>query len=73
MLRSAPPEQRKTLLHLVVKRISVNAEHKIDNVELTFDESLQKHFFELDPSAENEEGSFRYARKAPLRKFSLAI
>jgi site-specific DNA recombinase len=73
VLRSAPPEQRKTLLHLVVKRITVNAQHKIDSVELNFNESVQKHFFELGPSAEKAEGSFRCAGNAPVRRFSLAI
>jgi hypothetical protein len=52
LLKKSPPETQKTLLHTVVKQIHMKDRKK----ELEFDPTIQKHFFELAPSAKTVEG-----------------
>ncbi|WP_188066565.1 hypothetical protein [Brevibacillus brevis] len=49
-------EQRKMLLHMVIKKITLNKQRKIENIELIFDESTEKYFSTIDPSVNNAEG-----------------
>ncbi|MBD2860680.1 hypothetical protein [Paenibacillus oceani] len=44
MLTAAPFEQRKTLLHLFIKRITMNESKKIETIELSFDENVDSYF-----------------------------
>ncbi|MCP3775218.1 recombinase family protein [Paenibacillus sp. MZ04-78.2] len=45
VLTTAPFEQRKTLMHLFIKRITVNTSKKIETIELSFDENMDSYFF----------------------------
>lgn len=65
LLQASSLEQRKTLLHLVIQKITVNDKKEIDKIELTFDERSQRHFLTCDPSATHAEGSF-HVRKQGL-------
>jgi site-specific DNA recombinase len=41
---------------------------KIEGIELEFDRTVQKHFFELAPSAKTAEGDFCFPQaKVPLK------
>lgn len=44
VLTAAPFEQRKTLLHLFIKRITVNTSKEIESIELSFDENADSYF-----------------------------
>lgn len=44
-------EQRKTLMHLVVSKIIVSKDKKIEALELSFDSKTESYFFVLNPSA----------------------
>ncbi|MDQ6421933.1 hypothetical protein RB620_21115 [Paenibacillus sp. LHD-117] len=44
VLTTAPFEHRKTLLHLFIKRITLNASKKIETIELSFDENVDSFF-----------------------------
>ncbi|NEN80798.1 recombinase family protein [Paenibacillus elgii] len=44
VLTAAPFEQRKTLLHLFIKRITMDASKKIETIELSFDENVDSYF-----------------------------
>lgn len=50
ILTAAPFAQRKTLLHLFVKRITVNSKKQIETIELSFDENVDS-FFSSSPVA----------------------
>lgn len=43
-LTVAPFEQRKTLLHLFIKRITMNESKMIETIELSFDENVDSYF-----------------------------
>ncbi|MBT2289511.1 recombinase family protein [Paenibacillus albidus] len=59
LLRSADPEQRKMLLRLMVERITIGKDKRIDRIELVFDEESEKHFLNVAPSGVNApEGAF---------------
>ncbi|MGE6229856.1 recombinase family protein [Paenibacillus chitinolyticus] len=74
LLRRSPFPQRKTLLHLVVKRITLDDRKRIDSVELAFNEETEKHFLSLAPSADNiAEGAFPFEGKAPRLTQNLTI
>lgn len=49
----APPETQKKLLQTVVKQVNMKDRRKVagTDIELEFDLTIQKHFFELAPSA----------------------
>ena len=44
VLTATPFEQRKTLLHLFIKRITMNESKKIETIELSFDENVDAYF-----------------------------
>ncbi|MFC3801537.1 hypothetical protein [Cohnella sp. GCM10012308] len=44
VLTTASYEQRKTLLHMFIKRITMNTSKKIEKVELSFDENVDSYF-----------------------------
>ncbi|WP_258959308.1 hypothetical protein [Paenibacillus tyrfis] len=45
LLRRSPFPQRKTLTHLIVKRITLDDRKRVSNVELAFNEETEEHFF----------------------------
>lgn len=68
LLEEAPPETQKTLLQTVVKQIHMKDRRKVAGIELEFDQTVQKHFFELAPSAKHAEGAFAFRKqKSPSR------
>ncbi|NEW09741.1 recombinase family protein [Paenibacillus sp. SYP-B3998] len=68
LLEEAPPETQKTLLQTVVKQVHMKDRRKVAGIELEFDPTVQKHFFELAPSAKTAEGAFAFRRqKSPSR------
>ncbi|WP_372011832.1 recombinase family protein [Paenibacillus chitinolyticus] len=44
VLTASPFEQRKTLLHLFIKQITINISKKIETIELSFDENVDSYF-----------------------------
>lgn len=44
VLTDAPFEQRKTLLHLFIKRITMDTSKKIETIELSFDGNVDSYF-----------------------------
>lgn len=72
ILGKAPTEQIKSLLYLVIRQISVK-DRKIEAIELSFDEDMQKYFLGA-PSGDESEGAFSVSRPIPLLfTFSLVI
>lgn len=68
LLAEAPPETQKTLLQTAVKQVHMKDRRKVAGVELEFDPTIQKHFFELAPSAKTAEGAFAFRKqKSPSR------
>ncbi|MHA6481648.1 recombinase family protein [Paenibacillus sp. strain BS8-2] len=68
LLEEAPPETQKTLLQTVVKQVHMKDRRKVAGIELEFDPTVQKHFFELAPSAKTAEGAFAFRKqKSPSR------
>lgn len=66
LLSQSPFQQRKTLLHLIVKKIALDDKKRVSSVELAFNEETQKHFLSLAPSADNiAKGAFPLYGKAP--------
>lgn len=72
VLTTAPFEQRKTLLHLFIKRITMDTNKKIETIELSFDENVDS-YFSNSPVAVAVENSLwpRQARKRA--KIEIAI
>ncbi|GGN95027.1 recombinase family protein [Saccharibacillus kuerlensis] len=58
LLRRSPFVQRKTLLHLIVKRITLDERKRVDRIELAFNEEAQKHFLNKAPPAYTAAGAF---------------
>ena len=53
LLGSAPNEQQKALLRLIIKEISIKKDRRrIESIELCFDEEIQKYFLNHAPSAD---------------------
>lgn len=74
LLRRSPFPQRKTLLHLIVKRIVLDDRKRVSSIELTFNEETEKHFLGVAPSAEpHAEGAFPLSGKAPFQGHNLNI
>lgn len=74
LLSRSPFPQRKTLLHLIVKRITLDDRKRVGSVELAFSEETEKHFLSVAPSAEPmAEGAFPLSGKAPHLKQPLRI
>ncbi len=74
LLQHSPYQQRKTLMHLVIKQITLNDKRQVQDVELIFNQETDKHFLSLAPSAHTSaEGAFSFNEKAPLLKYQLTI
>ena len=68
LLEESPPETQKTLLQTVVKQIHMKDRRKVAGIELELDPTIEKHFFELAPSAKPAEGAFAFRKqKSPSR------
>lgn len=66
LLHRSPFPQRKTLMHLIVKKITLDDRKRVRSVELAFNEETEKHFLSVAPSADNmAEGAFPFSGKAP--------
>ncbi|WP_256700708.1 recombinase family protein [Paenibacillus sp. P46E] len=66
LLRKSPFEQRKTLLHLIVKKITLDDKRRVKDVELSFTSENEKYFLSAAPSADTHaEGAFPLSGKAP--------
>ncbi|MCR8658525.1 hypothetical protein [Paenibacillus endoradicis] len=73
-LEKAPFPQRKALLHLVVKKISLDDKRQVQDVELIFNEDTEKHFLSLAPSAKPmAEGAFPLSGETPKLRYKLNI
>lgn len=57
LLRDASTEQMKTLLHLVIERINLGENKKINTIEMNFTEQTQQHFLAVAPSDEKSGGA----------------
>lgn len=44
LLEMAPPNEQKTLLQVIIKKITIKDRKKIDSIELHFDENIRKYF-----------------------------
>jgi site-specific DNA recombinase len=73
MLESSPPETQKTLLQTMVKRVHVKDGRSPQGIELEIDTKLQKHFFELAPSAKAAEGAFASRKQKLPAKYTIVI
>ncbi|RTE01748.1 recombinase family protein [Paenibacillus whitsoniae] len=73
LLQKSSFEQRKTLLHLIVSKITLNEKRQVDKIELIFDETTQHHFLSAAPSALAAEGAFPFDGKAPELQQRLTI
>lgn len=74
LLRESPFPQRKTLLHLIVKKITLDDKRRVKDVELSFNSETEKHFLSVAPSADQMvEGAFSVYEKAPKLKQKLCI
>lgn len=72
LLQHSPFQQRKTLLHLIVKKITLDEKRQVDSIELVFNEDTEKHFLSVAPSAEVKvEGAFPLSGKTPSDKHRL--
>ncbi|RAV00163.1 recombinase family protein [Paenibacillus sp. YN15] len=68
LLKGSPPETQKTLLQTVVKQVHMKGPRNVSGIELELDPTIQKHFFELAPSAKTAEGAFAFRKqKSPSR------
>lgn len=74
LLRHSPFQQRKTLLHLIVKKIKLDSNRRVESIELVFNDDTDKYFLRLAPStAASVEGAFPIYGKAPIKKQSLVF
>lgn len=71
VLTAAPFEQRKTLLHLFIKRITMNESKKIEAIELSFDENVDAYFSDSPVAATAD--SFRPKQARKREKIDIAI
>jgi len=68
LIEHATFDQKKALLRMVIKRITLENK-RIKDIELQFDERVIQHFFEDDTSAKTAEGSFRMPKSRSKRRF----
>ncbi len=74
LLRKSPFEQRKTLLHLIVKKITLDDKRRVKDVKLSFNSETEKHFLSAAPSADSiSEGAFLFVGRAPSFNWVLNI
>ncbi|MMZ63166.1 hypothetical protein D1872_254060 [compost metagenome] len=72
VLTVAPFEQRKTLLHLFIKRITMNTSKKIESIELSFDENVDSYFSD-SPVAAAARDSLRPKQVMKREKIEITI
>ena len=59
LLRYSNRDQRKTLLHLIISKITLTSDKKVDKIEMIFDEMTEQHFLNAAPSSATAgEGAF---------------
>lgn len=74
LLDASSFDQRKTLLHLIINKITVTRDKKIEKIEMIFDEMTEHHFLRAAPSAATAaEGAFPIDGKAQKLKQRLHI
>ncbi|WP_372814271.1 recombinase family protein [Paenibacillus sp.] len=73
LLASSSFDQRKMLMHLVIKQITIKDSKTVDMIEMNFDENTVQHFLAADPSATHAEGSFDVRQKLAVAGQSFAI
>ena len=73
LLEEAPPETQKTLLQTVVKQVHMKDRRKVAGIELEFDQTVQKHFFELAPSAKMAEGAFAFRKQKSSSRYRIVL
>jgi len=57
-------------LHLIVKKITLDNNRRVQDVELSFNEETEKHFLDVAPSTEQtDEGAFPIRGKAKLTSY----
>jgi len=54
VVAASPFVQRKTLLHLFIKRITLTSDKQVDTIELSFDENLDSYLFSPSIAATTE-------------------
>lgn len=57
LLEKAPAPDKKMLLQLLIKRITITDRKKIDAIEIEFNEALQKHLLNIKGESSNNEDS----------------
>jgi site-specific DNA recombinase len=62
LITQSSPEQKKTLLHMAIKEIKLNANKTIESIELGLGEQLETILKHEDPSAIEAEGSLTFSR-----------
>lgn len=72
ILTAAPFEQQKTLLHLFIKRITLDTSKKIEKIELSFDENVDSYFSD-SPVAIAAGDSLRPKQARKREKIEIAI
>jgi len=73
LLDASSFDQRKTLLHLIINKITVKENKVIDKIEMIFDEMTEHHFLRSAPSAAQVvEGAF-HVRGSLTSKLSVII
>lgn len=72
VLTTAPFEQRKTLLHLFIKRITLDTSKKIEAIELSFDENVDSYFSD-SPVAVAAGDSFQRKQTRKRERIEIAI
>lgn len=74
LLDSSPPNQRKTLLQLIIREITVTDNRDIGTIRLQFDDRVVKHFLGPAPSGDKPEGAFFLpGQRAGAINFSVSI
>lgn len=74
LLRQSLFQQRKTLLHLIIKKITLDEKKRVSSVELAFNEDTEKHFLSQAPSVLlSAEGAFPMSGKAIKASSYLAL
>ena len=75
LLANVSIEQIKTLLHLVIEKITLDENKKIKSIEMNFAEQTQQHFLGTAPSDEKSEGaSSVFGRKSnEAKSFKLTL
>ncbi|MEK3719270.1 recombinase family protein [Paenibacillus sp. FSL H8-0034] len=72
VLTAAPFEQRKTMLHLFIKRITLDTSKKIEAIELSFDETVDSYFSD-SPVAVAAGDSLQRKQARKREKIEIAI